>query len=105
LFLALTIILAIFGLVIATVFRQFPSAIFPCIIQTPIAVAVGWSLHKRGVKLLIPSICALAIMYVTVVFGDFGFLQSFNQTLAGWSTMTWVFLLLVYSYAASVLPV
>ena len=105
LFLALTIILAIFGLVIATVFRQFPAAIFPCLIQAPIAAAVGWSLHKRGVKLLIPSVLALTIMYVTVIFGDVGFLHWFNQTLAGWSTITWVLLLLGYSYVASVLPV
>src|SRR5690625_3767797 len=65
LFLVLTIILAIFGLVIATVFRQFPAAIFPCMIQAPIAVMVGWALHKRGFKLLLPSIFALAVMYVT----------------------------------------
>jgi carbon starvation protein len=105
LFMALTIVLAIFGLVIAAVFRQYPAAIFPCVVQIPIAVAIGVWLHRRGVGLLVPSLLALAIMYVSVVYGDRGFLHAFNTTLAGWSTFTWVVLLLLYSYVASVLPV
>lgn len=105
LFLALTLILAIFGLVIATVFRQFPSAIFPCLIQTPIAAIIGFQLYKRQIGLFVPSALALATMYLTVIYGDVGFLHSFNNALAGWSTMTWVAVLLGYAYVASVLPV
>ena len=105
LFLALTIVLAIFGLVIAAVFKQYPSAIFPCVVQIPIAIAIGTWLHRRGVNLLVPSLLALAVMYATVIWGDVGFLHTFNETLAGWSVMTWVIVLLVYSYIASVLPV
>ncbi len=105
LFLALTIVLAIFGLVIAAVFKLFPTAIFPCLIQIPIAVAIGLWLHRKGINLLVPSIAALAIMYLSVVFGDWGPLHAFNTTLASWPVITWVVLLLLYSYAASVLPV
>lgn len=105
LFMALTIVLAIFGLVIASVFRQYPAAIFPCTVQIPLAVAIGFWLHRKGVKLLIPSLIALAIMYLTVIFGDWGVLHAVNTTMAGWSNWTWVVLLLVYSYVASVLPV
>jgi carbon starvation protein len=105
LFLALMIVLAIFGLVIASVFRQFPTAIFPCTIQIPIAVAIGYLLHRRGVGLLAPSLLALAGMYLTVIYGDVGLLHSINTTMASWSSWTWVVLLLIYSYIASVLPV
>jgi carbon starvation protein len=105
LFMALTIVLAIFGLVIAAVFKQYPAAIFPCLIQIPIAVGIGVMLHRRGANILFPSLAALATMYLTVVFGDTGPLGAFNATLAGWSIMTWVVVLLVYSYVASVLPV
>ena len=90
LFMALTIVLAIFGLVIAAVFRQYPAAIFPCLVQIPIAVAIGMLLHRRGMNILLPSIVALAVMYLTVVFGDVGLLGAFNTTLAGWSNLTWV---------------
>ncbi|MHC4992615.1 MAG: carbon starvation CstA family protein [Planctomycetota bacterium] len=105
LFMALTIVLAIFGLVIAAVFKKYPAAIFPCVVQVPIAVVIGVWLHRRGVNLLWPSIIALAIMYGSVVLGDWGALGVFNSTLAGWSTFTWVIVLLSYSYVASVLPV
>jgi carbon starvation protein len=105
LFMALTIVLAIFGLVIASVFRQFPTAIFPCLVQIPIAVIIGRWLHRKGMNLLVPSLIALALMYLTVIYGDVGLLHTINMALAGWSSWTWVVVLLVYSYIASVLPV
>lgn len=105
LFMALTIVLAIFGLVIAAVFKKYPSSIFPCLIQIPIAVGIGLYLHRKGVGLLLPSLLALATMYVTVIFGDVGFLGAFNGWAASLSIITWVIILLVYSYVASVLPV
>ena len=105
LFLALTIVLAIFGLVIAAVFRQYPASIIPCLIQIPLAIGIGLLLHRRGLKILVPSIVTLLLMYVAVYFGDSGFLHEMNVALASWPIMTWVFVLLVYSYIASVLPV
>ena len=105
LFMALTIVLAIFGLVIAAVFRQYPAAIFPCVVQIPIAIAIGLWLHRKGARLLLPSLIALATMYLTLVFGNAGLLGEVNQTMSQWSTITWVLLLLIYSYVASVLPV
>ena len=105
LFLALTIVLAIFGLVIAAVFKAYPAAIFPCLIQIPLAIIIGSVLHRKGINLLIPSLLSLALMYLSVLYGDVGFLHSFNVTLASWPIITWVILLLAYSYLASVLPV
>lgn len=105
LFMALTIVLAIFGLVIAAVFKQYPASIFPCLVQIPIALAIGVWLHRKNVNLLIPSIIALATMYLTLIFGDSGPLGALNDMMAGWSVITWVVILLAYSYVASVLPV
>ena len=109
---ALTVVLAIFGLVIAAVFDLYPSAIFPCLVQIPIAVAIGVLLHRKGVDLLLPSLIALGIMYLTVIFGDWGPLHSINHalggdpsTIDGIPTWMWVVVLLGYSYVASVLPV
>jgi carbon starvation protein len=112
LFMALTVVLAIFGLVIGVVFDLYPSAIFPCLVQIPIAVAIGVLLHRKGIGILLPSLFALGIMYLTVVFGDWGPLHSINHALGGTekfgdglSSLTWVVVLLGYSYVASVLPV
>ncbi len=105
LFMALTIVLAIFGLVIAAVFQKYPAAIFPCLVQIPLAVLIGVYLHRKGINLLIPSLIALALMYVTVYYGDAGSLGELNLWLSNMKTMNWVAFLLVYSYIASVLPV
>lgn len=105
LFMALMIVLAVFGLVIAAVFRQFPSAIFPCLVQIPIAMLIGNWLHRKGHHLLIPSLLAVTAMYLSVIFGDSGWLHTLNMKLAAWTNFEWVVFLLIYSYAASVLPV
>ena len=96
LFMALTIVLAIFGLVIAVVFKAYPTSIFPCLVQIPIAVIIGTMLHRRGVNILIPSLITLAIMYLTVYFGNATYLHAFNEALAGWSVITWCAVLLIY---------
>jgi carbon starvation protein len=105
LFMALTIVLAVFGLVIANVFKLYPQSIFPCLVQIPVAVVIGLWLHRKGVGLLLPSIVALTIMYLTVIYGDVGWLHTFNMTLASWPLIVWTIFLLVYSYIASVIPV
>ena len=105
LFMALTIVLAIFGLVIASVFRAYPASIFPCLVQIPLAVLIGVWLHRKGMNILIPSLIALGAMYLTVYYGNVGILGDFNASLREWSIMTWVVVLLLYSYIASVLPV
>jgi len=98
-------VLAIFGLVIAAVFKMFPSAIVPCLLQIPLAVLIGYWLNRRGLSLKLPSIIALVVMYLSVIYGDTGFLHTLNMAMASWSAFTWVVLLLLYSYVASVIPV
>ncbi len=114
---ALWIVLAIFGLVIASVFKMFPASILPVFLQIPIAVAIGIWLHRRGANLTIPSVIALTLMYLTVwlgaecpgIPGDGGFIghaiQSVNEYLATWPLWLWTAILLAYCYFASVLPV
>ena len=105
LFMVLTVVLAIFGLVIAVVFKHYPSAILPCMVQIPIALTIGSVLHRRGMGLFLPSLAALALLYVSVIFGDVGWLAEFNAALQAWPVSLWVVVLLGYSYIASVLPV
>ena len=105
LFMALTIVLAIFGLVIAVVFRTYPEAIAPCLFQIPLAVLIGLFIHRKGGNIMIASLVALVLMYVSVANGNSGWVGWMNGEMQKWNLMTWVSLLLVYSYVASVLPV
>ena len=117
LFMALTIVLAIFGWVIANVFVMFPESILPVFLQIPIAIWIGVMVHRRGKNLLWPSIIALALMYLTVWFGAAcpgiewtggglgAAIQGINAELATWPVWVWTAVLLVYCYIASVIPV
>ncbi|MBX3353830.1 MAG: carbon starvation protein A [Phycisphaeraceae bacterium] len=105
LIMGLWIVLAVFGLVIAAVLKQFPGAIAPFLFQIPLAVVIGVVVHRRGKSILGPSLAALILMYASVVWGDFGPLHSFNEFLASQPTWVWTVGLLAYAYVASVLPV
>ena len=105
LFMALTIVLAIFGLVIALVFRTYPEAIAPCLFQIPLAILIGFFIHRKGGNIMLASIVALVLMYFSVANGDSGWIGWMNDQMKQWELMTWVSLLLIYSYVASVLPV
>ncbi len=114
---ALWIVLAIFGWVIASVFVQFPEATLPVFLQIPIAVWIGLAVHRRGGRLLGPSLLALALMYGTVWLGAGcpglewagGWMgdavRGLNAAVAGLPVWGWVAVLLAYCYVASVLPV
>jgi len=114
---SLWIVLAIFGLVIASVFKMFPASILPVFLQIPIAVGIGVALHRKSVGLAIPSALALGLMYLTVWFGagcpglEGGggalgeVIRNFNLSLRAWPIWAWTAVLLVYCYIASVLPV
>lgn len=105
LFLALTIVLAIFGLVIAAVFKMYPQSIFPCLLQIPLAVMIGLWLHRKGINLLFPSLLVLGLMLLSVQFGNVGILGDFNAALQSWSILEWCAALLAYCVVASILPV
>lgn len=113
----LWVVLAIFGLVIASVFKEFPESILPVWLQVPIAMTIGVWLHRKGAHLLVPSLIALALMYLTVWLGaacpgtawEGGALGEWvrhvNSTLKEWPLWLWTAVLLIYCYAASVMPV
>ncbi len=104
----LWIVLAIFGLVIATIFELYPSSIWPVWLQIPIAVGLGLWL-RRGGSLLVGSLAAVGLMYATIVVASqYAWAQ---PTLPAAITDVlspvgfWTLLLLGYVFVASVLPV
>ena len=52
---ALTVVLAIFGLVIASIFADYPESVLPVWISLPIAVGIGIWVHRRGGGLLLSA--------------------------------------------------
>lgn len=105
LFFALTIVLAIFGLVIAGIFASYPESVLAVWISLPIALVVGILVRKGSTQLLPMSVVSLLIIYAAVYVGAYHLpidLQDFGVTN---SVVWWTVVLLVYCAIASVLPV
>ncbi|QDU86726.1 Carbon starvation protein A [Pirellulimonas nuda] len=110
LFFALTVVLAVFGLVVASIFKMYPQSVLSVWIAMPIAVAIGLYTHRRpGGELLWPSLIALVVVYAAVIVGCDWLPLAIpaNPDLPFWGnpTIVWTLLLFVYCYLASVLPV
>lgn len=108
-FIGLWIVLAIFGLVIATIFRLYPESVMPVFAQIPIAIALGIWL-KRGGRLLPASILAVFLMYATIILSaalDWSTITLFPAALTDHISVIaiWTIILMVYVFIASVLPV
>lgn len=103
-FFLLLIVIAIFGIVIAAIFKMCPQSVFPIWMEIPIAITLGWTIYKR--RWNVPALTALAVflMYVTVLMGHFlPFEMPDNLSIP--PTGLWVILLLIYAFVASSLPV
>ena len=118
LFLALTVVLAIFGLVIAKIFSIYPESVLGTWVSLPLAVVTGLWVYRKGGGLLGPSLAALAVIYGCVALGAYAFpieidgaVASLNVSLGLGAdsplnaTTVWTIILLTYCFFASVIPV
>ncbi len=101
---ALLIVIAVFGLVIAILFTTYPQSVLPIWIEIPIAIAIGHYIYKKSGNPTIAGLVAIVLMYVFVVIGVY-FPIEIPAFIGGNIIYTWVVILLVYAYIASVLPV
>lgn len=97
------IVLAVFAYIIATLFKNNPAAIFPINVQILVATLLGWLVYRRGWAMFAPSLVGYAVLLGAIFVGDdfaaaFPFIRDISIT-------SWVWLLLSYSFVASVLPV
>lgn len=103
-FLALWVVISIFGLVIAVIFAMYPESVLPVWLQIPIAIYLGYLFYKKGKSFTLWSIVAVGAMYVTIIIGHY--LPIEMPTVLGIPpTGSWTIILLIYAFFASVLPV
>jgi len=107
--LALTIVLAIFCLVIAALFNMYPGAVLSVWVQIPIAMWLGYMIYKRNKPALPYSLIGLVLLGVAVWVGaewlttSVGTIQFAGLKIG--PIVFWSILLLIYVFFASVLPV
>ncbi len=103
-FFELWIVIAIFALVIAVLFKMYPQSVFPVWFEIPIALWLGYMVYKRNGNITWLSIVAVIMMYVTVVIGAYWPLKM--PGMFGLNAIeVWMIILFIYCFFASTLPV
>ncbi len=103
-FLELWVVIAIFGMVIAIIFKLYPGSVIPVWSQIIIAIALGYLVKKDGKNITLYTIGAVVLMYITVWIGS-NFPFEMPELFGIPATGSWTVILLIYAFIASVLPV
>ena len=96
-FFCLWIVIAIFAILMANLFVQYPQCVFPIWIEIAIAMGLSWYLYEKKGSLLIGSIVAIVLMYLTIWIGLY--------IPVALSKATWMIIIMIYIFFASTMPV
>lgn len=100
--LLLFIVLAVFAMIVASLFVNYPETVIPVWAQIPVAIWLGWKI-RQGKNELIWSIVALLLLYAFVLIGvRFPLSFPWSQEI---SVVLWCIILFIYVFFASTLPV
>ncbi|MDP8939714.1 MAG: carbon starvation protein A [Actinomycetota bacterium] len=107
LFFLLTLVNAVFGVVIAILFVANPGAVIPAVAIIPIAIIIGQYAYRGRGPILIPALVAVALLYALIPVG-----QALPIEIGGLASIfgleprtMWVILIFAYTWFASRLPV
>ena len=100
--LLLFIVLAVFAMIVGSLFVSYPESVIPVWAQIPVAIWLGWQIRK-GKNDLLYSLVALLLLYGFVILGvRFPVVLPWEREV---SVVVWCVVLFVYVYFASTLPV
>jgi carbon starvation protein len=106
-FFLLTLVNAVFAIVIANLFIGFPGAVIPIFIEIPLAIAIGQYIYRTRTAALVPSIIGVIVLYAMIPVGN-----AFPISIAGVAEAVgvgertlWIIILFLYAGIASRLPV
>ena len=107
-FFLLTLVNAVFAVVIGNLFVANPGAVIPILVEIPLAMAIGQYIYRTKSSALIPSIVGVILLYALILVGN-AFpisLDGLAEALGVEQTRNvWVVLLFAYTWVASRVPV
>lgn len=106
-FFLLTMVNAVFAIVIANLFTAYPAAVLPILVEIPLAIGVGQIVYRRRTVALVPSVVALALVYACIPLGLMFpiSLDGVGAALGVSGHTLWIIFLFVYAFIASRIPV
>jgi len=100
--LLLFIVLAVFAMIVGSLFVSYPEAVIPVWAQIPVAVWLGWKI-RQGKNEFLWSIIALLLLYAFVLLGvRFPISLPWDREI---SVVIWCIVLFIYVFFASTIPV
>ncbi|WP_346622814.1 carbon starvation protein A [Blastococcus montanus] len=107
-FFLLTLVNAVFAVVIGNLFVANPGAVIPIVLEIPLAIAIGVYIYRTRSSALIPSIVGVIVLYALILVGNAYpiSLDGLADALGVEQTRNvWVVLLFAYTWIASRIPV
>ena len=107
-FFLVTLVNAVFAVVIGNLFVANPGAVIPIFVEIPVAIYIGQYIYKRKTSALVPSLIGVAILYVLIVIGQrfpITFVADLSVQLGFQPRTLWVVIMFVYAFIASRIPV
>ena len=102
--LALWIVIAIFGLIIALIFAKFPSSVLAVWLEIPLAIAFGFWIKRSNLPFWLKTLVSTILLYTCIYIGILVPIEL--PGLFGLpATGLWTLILLAYAFIASILPV
>jgi len=106
-FFLLTLVNAVFAVVIGNLFVANPGAVIPIVLEIPLAIGIGQYIYRTKTSALLPSIIGVIVLYALILVGNAYPIELDNIAAAlgiGPRTM-WIVLLFAYAFVASRIPV
>ncbi|GAA3740284.1 carbon starvation CstA family protein [Salinactinospora qingdaonensis] len=106
-FFLITLVNAVFAVVIANLFIANPGAVLPVLVTIPLAIGVGQYIYRKRTAALLPSIIALLIVYACIPLGLSLpiTVDPVASALGVTPNAVWIVLIFAYAFVTSRLPV
>jgi carbon starvation protein len=105
LWLALALVIAVFAVVASRTLVSQPEIVIPTFGLVFLAMIFGWLIYKKGVPIAVATLIALTILFLLIYLGELLPVELPARFLGMSSQNFWFFVLIIYSYFASSLPV
>jgi len=107
-FFLLTLVNAVFAVVIGNLFVANPGAVIPIFVEIPLAIGIGQYIYRTRTSALVPSIIGVIVLYLLILVGrEFPIeLDGLAENLGMDRTRDlWVIIMFAYTFVASRIPV
>jgi len=105
LWMALALVIAVFAVVASRTLVSQPEIVIPTFGLIFIAMIFGWLTYKKGMNIVLGTLVALLLLFLFIYIGKLIPIAITTQVLGMSGQKFWFFVLIIYSFFASSLPV